>query len=89
MTFGASIKTAGVSVVPYPEPPSVIVIESTTPEEIVAVALALVVVPSPTGDCITTRGAEVYPKPPSEMVIADIVPAEETVAVANAGTIES
>ena len=59
-------------------------IASTTPSgEIVAVAYALWVVPSPTGFEILT-GAVTYPNPPSSIAIAFIVPATETVSFYNA-----
>ena len=87
---GGSIKTIGAVDEPatasgsYPDPPSVIMIASTTPSgEIVAVAYALWVVPSPTGFEILTSGAVTYPNPPSSIVIAFIVPATETVSFYN------
>tara|TARA_R100001224_G_C4003451_1_gene143543 strand:- start:319 stop:687 length:369 start_codon:yes stop_codon:yes gene_type:complete len=78
---GGSIKIVGAVSGSYPDPPSVIIIASTTPSgEIVEVAYALWVVPSPTGFEILTSGAVTYPNPPSDIVIAFIVPATETVA---------
>ena len=87
-SLGGSISTTGGFVEVYPVPGPVIVMALTTPDEIADVAVALVVVPSPTGVAIVTIGADVYPKPPSVIVIDVIVPAADTLAVAAAETFE-
>ena len=48
----------------YPIPGVETVIEDTVSPVRVAVAVALAVVPSPTGVAMVTEGAEVYPVPP-------------------------
>ena len=68
----------------YPVPGLLIATPVTTPPLIVAVAVALVD-PIPT----LTSGVVEYPTPPVERTIEDIVPAEETTAVAAAATVTS
>ena len=81
---GGLIRTNGGFVCVYPDPPLVIVIPVTTPPLIVAVAVA-VVVPTPT----LTSGIVEYPTPPVLREIEVIVPAVETIAVADAPTVSS
>ena len=83
----------------YPNPGLVIVKLVTIPLLILAVAVALPEVPTPTGKPIATSGAVMYPAPPAVVVaipvtgsvktIDVIVPAAETIAVAAAAQTES
>ena len=63
-----------------------IVTPVTTPAVRDATAVALNVLPNPTGLPIVTSGVVEYPTPPSDNVIDVIVPATETLAVAAAPT---
>ena len=87
--MGDSIKITGGFDIVYPVPGPVMEIEVTIPEVIDAVAVALWVVPSPTGLSIVIDGAVVYPTPPSERITDEIVPAADTTAVPAAATLES
>ena len=75
----------------YPTPGVITLIAVTIPEEINASAVALtgIVVPIATEFWMTTVGAVVYPTPPSEIWTEVIVPAIETIVVAEAPTLGS
>ena len=71
----------------YPTPPLVMVTDVTLPDEIEAVAVAIVETPSV--DPIVTVGDTVYPRPSLVIEILEIVPAIDTIAVPEAPTILS
>ena len=70
----------------YPVPGAVIVTPVTTPAVRDATAVALNVLPNPTGFPMVTSGVVEYPTPPLDNEIDVIVPAAETLAVAAAPT---
>jgi hypothetical protein len=84
---GGSIKTIGGFVEVYPDPGPIILNELTYPEIIIDDTIA--VDPNPIGDCMVTIGLFVYPYPPFERIIEEIVPAADTIAVADAPEIVS